>query len=245
MLITIPPFDKVAGRASLLILSETLVILAYTILSHSKYCRKLRQVVSSAWQLVDLQGIIKEDNLGHDGTVLVLIAKFSPSPTDVKYFCTSSTQVITKNTFVKMEPSPTDSLSVVSHHFATCFKIRLPGATALDPHSLQTCNKMELVLLSGGKIIHPQVNSDFAERRFHQDSPEAKKSRLKQFQCHGLPQVRHMSVRLFRGGTLQRFVTGAPIPGADWQSSKFCVAMPLLSTGKPRVCKPQPTLVCA
>ncbi|KAJ7315646.1 hypothetical protein OS493_038479 [Desmophyllum pertusum] len=147
MLITIPRFDEVDPI-------------------HSKYWQEVETSGVLSMELVDLvffrfiqQGVIKEDILDMMEQ-FGLIAKFSPSPTDVKYFVPAQLKSSPED-LCKMEPSPTDPCPLYLHFvvdgfvphglFSRLVSRSTSWCSEKGSTQPQTCTKMGLGLLSGGK----------------------------------------------------------------------------------------------
>ncbi|KAJ7370513.1 hypothetical protein OS493_031795 [Desmophyllum pertusum] len=166
-LITIPPFDKVDHV-------------------HAKYWQELETYGILSMELVDhvfsrfiQQGIIKEDILDMMEQ-FGLIAKFSPSPADVKYFVPALLSS-SPESICKMEPSPTDPCPLYLH-FVDGF---VPHGLfpQLVARSIRWCGEtwpMEhppTLYQNGARFCYWKANSrscSHLQDEIHQDCPKEK-----------------------------------------------------------------------
>ncbi|KAJ7384884.1 hypothetical protein OS493_019564, partial [Desmophyllum pertusum] len=215
-LITIPPFDKVDPL-------------------HSKYWQEVETSGVLSMELVDLvfsrfiqQGIIKEDILDMMER-FGLIAKFSPSPTDVKYFVPAQLKTSPED-LCKMEPSPTDPCPLYLH-FAVDGFVPHGLFSRLVSRSTSWCSDIGSTqppklyrngarFVIGRQIIHHMIM--ICKKRFI-------KIFLKQISQDEAVSVSTsaevaQSVRLFVEGTLQDL--SQELPYLSGLQFKFCVACP-------------------
>ncbi|KAJ7384888.1 hypothetical protein OS493_019568, partial [Desmophyllum pertusum] len=216
MLITIPPFDKVDPL-------------------HSKYWQEVETSGVLSMELVDLvfsrfiqQGVIKEDILDMMER-FGLIAKFSPSPTDVKYFVPAQLKSSPEH-LCKMEPSPTDPCPLYLHFAVDGFVphglfsqlVSRSTSWCSDIGSTQPPNLYQngAWFVIGRQIIHHMIL--ICKKRFIKILLK-QRSQDEAVSVSSSAEVAQ-SVRLFVEGTLQDL--SQELPYLSGLQYKFCVACP-------------------